>query len=439
MTKFIFIFVLVLFLATVLVANALTPIEDDTNPPDEADLYEIVNTMMGTSFISSEELGDYEIVDDGWWREWNGNITITATYAEQDQELWWENFTNSGFILIRSADGYDYTPVVFSTTEVDFYFKDITGGNTWYSLDGLNADGETHMVTYDMSTDQNLTFICAFEDQSGLGDQDYNDLVFMITMAVPTSTLPIVTPSAGTGGSIYPSTPQTVNYLDTTFFTVQPDPCYRIDSVTGCGGTLVGNTYTTGPITDNCDVTATFALDPVNITTLSPLDEGRVGIPFSQTLNATGGLLPYSWSYTGDLPDGLDLNSSTGEISGTPTTEGTPDFNVTVTDDNSCTDTKNFLITIQSSNARIWRKPPLSPIYHSTIQAAYDDPDLSDGDIIQCQALVLNENILCDFNVAVTLEGGYNTDFTSIIGHTTINGQMTISNGTVVVENIVIQ
>ena len=69
-----------------------------------------------------------------------------------------------------------------------------------------------------------------------------------------------VTPTAGANGSIAPSTPQTVNDGSTTVFTVTPDAHYRIADVTGCGGSLDGNTYTTGPITADCTVTATFAI-----------------------------------------------------------------------------------------------------------------------------------------------------------------------------------
>jgi YD repeat-containing protein len=74
-----------------------------------------------------------------------------------------------------------------------------------------------------------------------------------------------VTPSAGPNGTISPSTPRTVNYNLTTSFTVTPNTGYSIASVTGCGGTLTGNTYTTGPITSNCTVTASFAINTYSI------------------------------------------------------------------------------------------------------------------------------------------------------------------------------
>jgi hypothetical protein len=55
---------------------------------------------------------------------------------------------------------------------------------------------------------------------------------------------------------------------------------------------------------------------------------GTVGTATSLTLSASGGTGAYTWSATG-LPPGLSLNSSTGAISGIPTTAGT--YSVTAT------------------------------------------------------------------------------------------------------------
>jgi N-acetylneuraminic acid mutarotase len=67
-----------------------------------------------------------------------------------------------------------------------------------------------------------------------------------------------VTATAGTGGALSPSS-ATVNAGSTTTFTVTPKSGYIISGVTGCGGSLSNNTYTTGAISGNCTVTATFA------------------------------------------------------------------------------------------------------------------------------------------------------------------------------------
>ena len=93
-----------------------------------------------------------------------------------------------------------------------------------------------------------------------------------------------VTPSAGTGGSMSPSTPQTVNYNATTSFTVTPNANYHIASVTGCGGTLAGSTYTTGPITGNCTVTSTFAINTFTVTP-SVTGSGIINPATPQTVN----------------------------------------------------------------------------------------------------------------------------------------------------------
>jgi hypothetical protein len=69
-----------------------------------------------------------------------------------------------------------------------------------------------------------------------------------------------VTPSAGAHGKLSPATPQSVSYRSRTSFSLMPDPGYMIGSVSGCGGTLSANTFTTGEITGNCTVTAAFKL-----------------------------------------------------------------------------------------------------------------------------------------------------------------------------------
>lgn len=69
-----------------------------------------------------------------------------------------------------------------------------------------------------------------------------------------------VTTTAGAGGVIEPSS-QTVPEGETATFTVTAESDYQIHSVEGCGGSLVDNEYTTGLITADCTVTATFAAD----------------------------------------------------------------------------------------------------------------------------------------------------------------------------------
>lgn len=77
-----------------------------------------------------------------------------------------------------------------------------------------------------------------------------------------------VSASAGTGGSITPAT-ATVIQGNTTGFTVTPDSGFDLDSVSGCGGSLSGSTYTTGAITAACTVAASFKATDVSTPTYS--------------------------------------------------------------------------------------------------------------------------------------------------------------------------
>jgi prepilin-type N-terminal cleavage/methylation domain-containing protein len=64
-------------------------------------------------------------------------------------------------------------------------------------------------------------------------------------------------------------------------------------------------------------------------------------------ISPTGGVAPYTYAAT-NLPAGLSIDSSTGEITGTPTTQGNKTVTVTVTDSDitKATQTVSFLITV---------------------------------------------------------------------------------------------
>ncbi len=90
--------------------------------------------------------------------------------------------------------------------------------------------------------------------------------------------------------------------------------------------------------------TQSYTISTLAIST-SSLAGGITGTAYSAALTASGGTSPYTWSAPG-LPAGLSINSSTGAISGTPTTAGTYVFMATVTDAASAVFNKGFSIVI---------------------------------------------------------------------------------------------
>ncbi len=70
---------------------------------------------------------------------------------------------------------------------------------------------------------------------------------------------------------------------------------------------------------------------PLRVATTS-VNPAVVGVPYAVTLEAVGGVAPYSWTVAaGALPEGMQLSSG-GLLSGTPTTAESSFFTVTVSD-----------------------------------------------------------------------------------------------------------
>ena len=84
--------------------------------------------------------------------------------------------------------------------------------------------------------------------------------------------------------------------------------------------------------------------------TTTTLPGGTVGTPYSHQLQANGGGFILWELFSGELPDGLTLKMTTGEISGTPTTEETATFTVRAINSVG-NDKKELSITIANTPA----------------------------------------------------------------------------------------
>ena len=109
-------------------------------------------------------------------------------------------------------------------------------------------------------------------------------------------------------------------------------------AVTVNSSPVTGSPFTVGTGDNSLYFESTAGAVAVSQTGVAPviatssLPTSTAGVGYSQTLAATGGATPYTWSVSsGSLPHYLSINSSTGVISGTPDTAATSFFTVTVT------------------------------------------------------------------------------------------------------------
>jgi hypothetical protein len=118
--------------------------------------------------------------------------------------------------------------------------------------------------------------------------------------------------------------------------------------------------------------------------TSSGLPSGQVGAPFQASISTSGGLAPYTWAVAGALPPGLNLNTSSGVIAGTPTQIDAATFFVAVQDSTGQSVQKSFSITIAAASAHplsqlavtttALPQPVIQQAYSQTLQATGGTP-----------------------------------------------------------------
>ncbi len=207
----------------------------------------------------------------------------------------------------------------------------------------------------------NQTFTVRVADGSNPQQVDTQVLTIVVTLEITTTVLP-----DATAGTAYNQTlaaqgglPPYVNWSRIAG-SMPPgiaDPVAATGVISGTPGAVCMATTSnfTAQVSDSAATPASdtqalsITVNPgpaLNITTTS-LPNGTVGVAYSSTVQATGGVPPYSFAVTmGMLPSMLNLAMATGAITGTPDTMETQAFNITVTDSCGTMDTQALSITI---------------------------------------------------------------------------------------------
>ena len=152
------------------------------------------------------------------------------------------------------------------------------------------------------------------------------------------------------------------------------------------------------------------------------------------------GMNPGDFTITSDTCSGEtipSLSSCSITVSFTPGAQGRRSAQLNVSSDDGATPILNVPL---SGN------DPIALVHDSEMVATY--PDLqaaSNGcgnwDIVQMQAVTLTGNAVFDLplGITVSLQGGYDAAFESQAGYTTVQGTITITKGTVIVKNVIVQ
>lgn len=99
----------------------------------------------------------------------------------------------------------------------------------------------------------------------------------------------------------------------------------------------------------------------LTITTSSPLPAATVGVAYSTTVAASGGVPPYAWSILASSPDTAAINAATGVLGYTPATAGTESVGVGVADAVLHSTNKTFTLPVSAASG--WNPP--SPLLAS--------------------------------------------------------------------------
>ena len=204
------------------------------------------------------------------------------------------------------------------------------------------------------------TFNFTITATDALGDttaQPYSITINTATITLAPPTLPdwtlnqpgynqIVTTTGGTPPmtfSVMPGSLPTGLHLDTSAGIVSGTPTaagpfsFTINATDTAGATASHNYSVT--------INPTVAVSPPN------LPNGTVGSAYNQTVTSSGGTGTTAFTVTtGTLPTGLNLDTSTGVISGTPTTSGLFGFTVTATDTVGATGSQAYSVTVGAAS-----------------------------------------------------------------------------------------
>ncbi len=247
--------------------------------------------------------------------------------------------------------GAAYSSALTATGGVAPYTFSITNGSL---PPGLTLNNSTGAVTGTPTTSGTYNFTAQVRDSQGNTATSSCSIVVSspLTLTCPTGTAQV--------GVAYNSALVAMGGVAPYTFSIISGalpPGLSPNSSTGAltGTPTTAGTYNfTAQVLDSQGSTATSSCSIVvsSLTLSCPTGTAQVGVAYSSALTVAGGVPPYTFSITaGALPPVLSLNSSTGAITGTPTTAGTYNFTAQVLDSQNNTATSSCSILVTPAGA----------------------------------------------------------------------------------------
>ncbi len=228
---------------------------------------------------------------------------------------------------------------------------------------GLNFNASTGEISGTPTTSSGSPFnftLTATDANNCTGSRAYS--ITINPPACPTITVNPESLPSGTVGQFYNQTISVSAKSGTFTFAVtsgELPPGLTLNSLTGqlagvpmtANGSPFNFTVTATDSAKGCSGSRAYSLaincPSINISPTS-LPNGMVGTFYDQLISAAGAPGPFTFAATGGaLAPGLHLNSTTGQLSGTPMAAGLFNFTITATDaSGSCSGSRTYSITI---------------------------------------------------------------------------------------------
>jgi large repetitive protein len=285
-----------------------------------------------------------------------------------------------------------YNQAVLATGTGTLTFSIVSPG-TGTLPPGLTLNASTGTITGAPTATGTFPFTVRVADT--FGQSDTQALSILVSTDNPPQIVPPSLPSGTVGVAYGPTSLQATGGMGTLTWSISAGslpPGLTGPPSTGPSVTISGTPTSQGTfnftvrVTDSLGQSDTRALSitinlppPLDITTTS-LPGGSIGQIYSQTVAATGGTGARTWSISaGTLPLGLNLDATTGVISGTPILPaGTSNFTVRVADAAGQSDTQDLSITISLFNVP---NITTTTLQGGTVGQTYSQPVVATGGI----------------------------------------------------------